>query len=256
MDISHVSICTNTKDTAKTCANVLYRSLIEAKSSRMISLHVCCWSNEAREILIEEVNKVKANYQGEYHPEIVLSNIPQEIRNRYYFNASAAINISVATAKDNILLCPGTDHILPKNIVELCNKYISDGRGWIPFAYCLHKGKLPVISGDNNRQNSGANGWWRMAGFAPFGITKHDWDMIGGCNEEFSEYGGSDNDLFVRMVDHDIKIFRNKCLGLFHTWHEQDKEWRKTKNKGWGKAISMTKQRRQLIETDLSDPSQ
>jgi len=247
-NLERVAICTNVRDTAEKCAKILYSSLIESEYPDLLTLSIGFWSASAKRKFLHTVEELSAQKGEGILPSIVTSVVDQKARNSCYYNAAIANNLAVYATSESIIFCPGADHILPKNIVQLCNKIISDGKVWIPLAYSLHKDKPAVISGDNNGPNSGANGWWKKAGFAPVGITRNDYIRIGGCNEHFSEYGGGDNDMFARIVDADIEVYQSRCDGLFHTWHEQDKQWRAKKNRGWGDAIRRSKTRRHMIK--------
>lgn len=245
-----IAICTNVRDTAVKCAKVLFKSILYSNFPDLITLSIGFWSASAKREFISTIKNM-CDINSTNSPNIITSVVNQQARNTYYYNAAIANNLAVYSTSENILFCPGADHILPQNIVYLCNEFISDGKVWIPLAYSLHKDKPAEILGDNNNSKSNSNGWWKKAGFAPVGITRNDYNKIGGCNEEFSEYGGGDNDMFARIVDANIEVYQNRCEGLFHTWHEQDKKWREKKNKGWGEAIRRSKNRRAMIKTNI-----
>jgi hypothetical protein len=49
---------------------------------------------------------------------------------------------------------------------------------------------------------------------------RNDFINIGKLNENFTTWGGEDNDLWKRFHQDDFVVIRNRERGLFHHWHE------------------------------------
>jgi len=109
------------------------------------------------------------------------------------FSRSYCFNRAVENSKtDYVFLCDA-DMILPKNFVEQFFSNVSMEKTWFPVCFSLLKGRK--FSNDETN-----DGWWRDAGYGMVGISKKTYMSLGGLNENFSVWGGEDNDFYNRFV--------------------------------------------------------
>lgn len=131
------------------------------------------------------------------------------------FSRSYAFNQAIYQAPSNKVFRCDADMSLPHNFVKLFDRYVTEYSVWFPICFSLYKNKpLEIKEG---------NGWWRGEGHGMVGIWKENFELLGGFNEKFKQWGQEDDDLFVRAHLH-FKVFRDKCYGLFHHWHPPDED--------------------------------
>jgi hypothetical protein len=114
-----------------------------------------------------------------------------------------------------VFICDA-DMTLPFDFVELYNKFVNKKTVWFPICFSLFSGK--------KREIEFGNGWWRGEGHGIIGILKVNYESLGGFDLGFSNWGGEDDDFFVR-AHVNFKVIRKKCIGLFHNWHPPSKKW-------------------------------
>lgn len=132
------------------------------------------------------------------------------------FNKSTVVNNAVRQARtENVFLCDA-DMLFPKNHVWQYYYRVWNGRAWFPICFNLGKERPTRMSAEN--------GDWRLAGTGNVGITKTDFNRIGGLDERFTSYGGEDMDLYNRACSK-IQVIRDKYPEFYHIEHDRDTEW-------------------------------
>lgn len=124
------------------------------------------------------------------------------------FSRSAIFDRAIQKSTCPIIFICDADIYLPKNFVELANRYITEKTTWFPIVQDVdnldHKDKYPK---------------YRTQGYGIVGITRKNYLNIGGLDKRFKTWGLEDIDFFFKCYLQNIKPFREKKSKLLHLKH-------------------------------------
>lgn len=145
-----------------------------------------------------------------------------------------ALEINPPAREDTVFFLDA-DMLVPSGFCKLIEANVSVGTCFFPVCYSLHQGKLAAVKGHNSKRTSSANGWWRHKGYGNCGFNAHDFEVLGGWDEQFGpDWGGEDFALF-RQAKGLLKVGRKRVQGLFHQWHQPDPSVQAAKAKMGGR---------------------
>jgi len=134
------------------------------------------------------------------------------------FSRSYSVNMACKQAKTRYLFMCDIDMHLPKDFVRQYYNNVNYKSVWFPTCFKLFENKQKFINEDN--------GIWLEDGHGIVGMTSNNFFDKCHLNEDFTEHGGEDNDLYYRILKkRKLKIIREKYIGLFHNWHEDLREY-------------------------------
>ncbi|XP_070566300.1 beta-1,4-N-acetylgalactosaminyltransferase 3-like [Ptychodera flava] len=120
----------------------------------------------------------------------------------------------------------------PADIVFLCDLHLEIPTDMIDrIRKHVIKTKMvyaPVVAklecGKTTRNPTGV---WDMNGYGLLGITKYDWDKIGGMNtKEFvDKWGGEDWEFIDRIIQGGLQVVRHRVPYLYHYYHSKKGMW-------------------------------
>lgn len=193
-----VSICTGLKNRSENYLHFVLDSVLQMENQEKIELSVFdCHSTDITAL----ENKIREKWKG----KLVFTSQDCDFARAFTFNR--AIN----QASNELIFAADADMTLPKNLVKLCNKFVSKKSVWFPICFDLKENKPAVISEEN--------GYWRSGGFGMFAAYKRQFFKAGKYNEKYKTWGKEDFDLWKGFYLKGFFPIRNRCEGLFHNYH-------------------------------------
>lgn len=128
------------------------------------------------------------------------------------FERAYALNQAAVMAENECLFFTDVDFEIPKNIVELVNKYTQFNSMWFPIVFYLYKDKDKTISKKNGE-------WMIWGGKGLFACYKKTFFEVGRLDEHFKSWGGEDEAFWLNCHASKKIIIRNKEKSLMHQWH-------------------------------------
>ncbi len=128
------------------------------------------------------------------------------------FERAFALNQAAAMAQNELLFFTDVDFEIPRNIVELVNKYTQFNTMWFPIVFYLYKNKEKTIRKTNGE-------WMIWGGKGLFACSKNTFLTLGQLNEEFKTWGAEDEAFWLKCHASQKIIIRNKEKSLIHQWH-------------------------------------
>jgi len=143
------------------------------------------------------------------------------------WNKSHALNIGIKMCKSDYIATTDCDMIIPKYFFEKIKDYLT---GKDIFVYSTNVRRINTRKGSFKQKWNWSTRWWKKNNFYPIksdgGIQlfsrKWIW-KVKGYDENFTYWGGMDNDLHLRaLFDHIPTI--DLGVQLLHQEHKHDKE--------------------------------
>ncbi len=197
-DLKPVSICTGIKNRTSNYLEYVLTSILEMDHQDLVELSVYDCGSDDFETLEKEIRQ---KWKGKL--KIVSKPAP--------FTRSASFNHAIAQASNELFFVTDADMSLPKDLVILCNKYVTSKTAWFPIVFTLFEKRPAIISNLNGR--------WLPAGLGMFASTKDQFEKAGKYNTAYTEWGIEDNELWINYFKAGILPIRSRCRGLIHHWH-------------------------------------
>ena len=134
------------------------------------------------------------------------------------FSRTVSINMAVRQATtENVFVCDA-DVSLSKTFPDDFRKHVKKSTLWFPILWSQFEGK-PIEIGKKEY------GWFRETGFGMMGLTKADFEIVGGYNEKIKKWGGEDQEFFyTAKKKRKLNVVRKRSK-LIHHWHPKDTAW-------------------------------
>lgn len=140
-----------------------------------------------------------------------------------YFNRAQGLNYAANHTKatgNDILFFIDVDILVPVDFVGMLQTNVQLGHVWFPVTYSLHRDKPVSVHKNSRAGKAGAHGWWRTSGHGMCGFTFQDFKKVGQWKDLLGvTWGREDNDIAARTKNKGLIVVRDRCTGLFHTWH-------------------------------------
>ncbi len=201
-----VSICTGIKNRSENYLNSVLSSVIEMDHSELVELSIYdCGS--------EDFTRFEAALDQNWKGKLKLTYSHEE------FTRSSSFNQAIRQSTHPLIFACDADMLLPKDLVQEINRFVSRKTVWFPICFWLDKDKAARIAPEH--------GHWHPVGKGMFASSRKQFDEIGGFDENYITWGGEDWDIWLRFWKAGFYPVRTKCQGLFHRWHpslKPDKE--------------------------------
>lgn len=206
-----ITICTGIYNRSDNYLNYLLQSINECNNKDLITLSVFdCNSNDVENLELE----IRKLWNG----KLIFNS------ENINFSRSYTFNKAVKQSETELIFICDADLSLPKNIVTYCNFFVGSKRVWYPIFFFLYKNKPKTVSK--------VTGEWELYGSkGMLACLKKDWDLIGGLNETYVNWGNEDTELWERFHKSQFTIVRNKTK-IFHHWHQTHNPKYEFMNKG------------------------
>src|SRR6185437_3981130 len=126
----------------------------------------------------EDVTFFEQKIREAWEGKLIFTREPQ------HFTRSASFNAAIDQCTNNLFFASDADMTLPKNLVNLCNKYVTRKTAWFPIVYNLFE--------DRPAEFSRKNGGWRRVGKGMFASTKTQFEKAGKFNTMYRQWGWED----------------------------------------------------------------
>jgi len=197
-NLKPISICTGIKDRTSNYLDFVLSSILEMDHQDLIEISIFDCGSKDVSLLKEELGK-------KWRGKMIFSN---EIHD---FTRSFSFNRAIDQSSNELFFVSDADMTLPKDLVEQCNKYVTQKTVWFPICFSLYENKHPVISSEN--------GEWRITGKGMFASTKKQFEKAGKFNLQYKTWGWEDIDIWISYFNAGIMPLRKRCNGLIHNWH-------------------------------------
>ena len=189
-----VSICTGIKNRTSQYLDYVLPSILEMDYQELIEISIYdCGSEDVA--MLED--KIKESWKG----KLVFKSEPSD------FTRSVSFNKAIDQCSNELFFACDADMSLPKNLVQLCNKFVTSKTAWFPIVFDLFE------------NYSKQNGKWRPAGKGMFSSTKAQFVKAGKYNTLYKQWGWEDTDLWITYFKVGILPLRTRCKTLMHHWH-------------------------------------
>jgi hypothetical protein len=206
-----ISICVGIKNRSDIFLKNFIQSLNNCKNLHLIELSVYdCKSTDIPDLETAIRNNFKGNliFKSEDIP----------------FSRAKAFNKSVLQSTNNLIFICDADFSIPSNIVSLVNKFTKFNSIWFPIVFYLYKNKPEFYSKSNGE-------WMQWGGKGILACQKVDFLKIGMIDETFIQWGGEDEELWLRFHKNHYTIIRSKNKKLLHHWHpSENPKYKKLEN--------------------------
>ena len=193
-----VSICTGIKDRTSQYLDNVLPSIIKLGHPDLIEISVYdCGSEDVT--LLE--SKIRELWKG----KLVFKSEPSD------FTRSVSFNSAIDQCTNDLFFACDADMSLPKDLVQLCNKFVTSKTVWFPIVFDLYENRPEIFSKQN--------GEWRQVGKGMFASTKDQFVKAGKYNTIYKQWGWEDIDLWISYFKAGIVPLRTKCKELIHHWH-------------------------------------
>lgn len=197
--LKNLAVCVGIKDRNYNLINHLIKSLNHCQYRDKITLSVFdCGS--------EDVENPETEIRKHWKGKLIFNSQPVQFARAYSFNRA------VMQADEALIFICDADMQVPENLLRLCNAYTSFRMVWYPIVFYLYQNKPSVESKENGY-------WMKFSGKGMLACKKQDFIEIGMLNEQFTEWGREDDELWERFVKAGYCILRNRQKGLIHHWH-------------------------------------
>lgn len=191
---------------------------------------VCLISNQNVKLIIilvdNDNNQDKEKHLDlikEYHnkyPKADLSVIPMSGE----FSRGLALEMGVSVLSNNSLLffCD-VDLVFSGDALQRCRDNAVEGRqAYFPVVFSQYNPK--IVFGESHTEDTNfvftkKSGFWRDYGFGITCIFKGDLLKAGGFDTSIQGWGLEDVDLFTKIINSDLKVFRSQEPGIVHVYH-------------------------------------
>ena len=197
-ELQALSICTGIKNRTQNYLDFVLSSVLKMKHQHLIELSVYdCGSGDA--------DFFKAELRKKWKGKLVF------VSEERQFTRSFSFNKAIEQASNELIFGCDADLDLPEDLVEQCNRFVTEKTVWFPVFFNLFEGKSAKISQQN--------GEWFPLSRGMFASYKWQFYKIGKFNEIFVKWGGEDDDLWMRYFKYGFLPIRTNCKGLFHHYH-------------------------------------
>lgn len=170
--------------------------------------------NETKQIM----NDLKSNY-------LVKINVLE--LNGTFSRANALQKSSSLFADASLLLFIDVDMHFSKNVLyRVRHNTILSKQMYFPIVFSQYGDQLEFSNlnnqsaKDDNFEINNLQGYWRQFGYGMVSLYKRDLDLVGGYNISINGWGMEDVDLYDRVVQSNLTIFRAIDPELIHVYHK------------------------------------
>ncbi|KAG7322295.1 hypothetical protein KOW79_013641 [Hemibagrus wyckioides] len=189
--------------------------LISNQNVKLIIILVDNDSNQDKEKHLDLIKE----YHNKY-PKADLSVIPMSGE----FSRGLAIEMGVSGLNNNTLLffCD-VDLVFNGDALQRCRDNAAEGRqAYFPVVFSQYNPK--IVFGESHTEDTNfvftkKSGFWRDYGFGITCIFKGDLLKAGGFDTSIQGWGLEDVDLFTKIINSDLKVFRSQEPGIVHVYH-------------------------------------
>lgn len=189
--------------------------LISNQNVKLIIILVDNDSNQDKEKHLDLIKE----YHNKY-PKADLSVIPMTGE----FSRGLALEMGASGLNNNSLLffCD-VDLVFSSDALQRCRDNTIEGKqAYFPVVFSQYNPKI-VFTGshteDSNFVFTKKTGFWRDYGFGITCIFKSDLLKAGGFDTSIQGWGLEDVDLFTKIINSDLKVFRSQEPGIVHVYH-------------------------------------
>ncbi|XP_067114847.1 chondroitin sulfate synthase 3 isoform X1 [Osmerus mordax] len=172
-------------------------------------------SNQDREKQLHLIKEYRKKY-----PKADLSIIPMT----GYFSRGLALELgSSQLDNDTLLFFCDVDLVFSVDALQRCRENAIKGQqAYFPVVFSQFDPKI-VYAGntpdDSNFVFTKKSGFWRDYGFGITCIFKSDLQKAGGFDTSIQGWGLEDVDLFTKVINSGLKVFRSQEPGIIHLYH-------------------------------------
>jgi len=197
-NLKPVTICTGIKDRTSNYLDCVLKSILEMQNQELIELSIYdCGSKDADVLKRTIIDKWKG--------KLIFTSGAREFTRSYSFNSA------IDQASNEMIFASDADMILPKNLVERCNRFVTEKTVWFPVYYSLFENRPHVVSKQNGK--------WISAGKGNFAAMKQQFEKAGKYNTFYTRWGWEDTELWINFHTFGIIPMRTKWHGFMHKWH-------------------------------------
>ncbi|MDQ3072792.1 MAG: galactosyltransferase-related protein, partial [Bacteroidota bacterium] len=193
-----VSICTGLKNRSDNYISYVLESANKMENKTLLELCIFdCYSTDIPDLEA----KIKKTWSGKVKFETM----------ECEFTRSFTFNKAIALATSPLIFACDADMLLPYDLVNQCNKHVTNKTVWFPVCFNLKKNRPASVHPNN--------GAWLTIGTGMFASYKWQFDKIGGFDTSFVTWGGEDWDVYRRFWKGGFMPYRSMLIGLFHNYH-------------------------------------
>ena len=197
-NLKPITICTGIKDRTSNYLECVLQSVLEMDNQKLIELSIYDCGSKDADIL---ESTIREKWKG----KLIFTREERE------FTRSYAFNKAIDQAVNNLFFASDADMILPANLVEICNRFVTDKTVWFPVCFSLYEGRPAIISDKNGK--------WDYNGKGNFAATKQQFEKAGKFNPFYTTWGLEDTELWINFYTIGIIPIRSKWKGFIHKWH-------------------------------------
>ncbi|KAI5629273.1 chondroitin sulfate synthase 1 precursor, partial [Silurus asotus] len=187
-------------------------------SNQNVKLIIILVDNDSNQDKEKHLDLIKEYYNK--YPKADLSVIPMTGE----FSRGLALEMGASGLNNNSLLffCD-VDLVFSSDTLQRCRENAIEGRqAYFPVVFSQYSPKI-VFAGsraeENNYVFTKKSGFWRDYGFGITCIFKSDLLKAGGFDTSIQGWGLEDVDLFTKIINSDVKVFRSQEPGIVHVYH-------------------------------------
>ena len=183
-------------------------------------MHIVLFTKDSSDIEVENILRTVGHYQKTYggkHIEVIEAD--------GNFARAAALDLGAKQcSKNNLLFCVDVDILLTVDSLNRIRLNTIEGKQvyypvvfsqYNPNTICKNSQSCTIDDFDF----SSDMGYWRQFGYGIAAMYRSDLDRVGGYDTSIQGWGKEDVDLFQKIVESNLTIFRSVDVGMVHAFH-------------------------------------
>lgn len=190
------------------------------KRKENAQMHIVLFTKDSSDIEVENILRTVGHYQKTYGGKYI-----EVIEAEGNFARASALDLGAKQcSKHDLLFCVDVDILLTVDSLNRIRLNTIEGtQVYYPIVFSQYNPsticKNSPICAIDDFDFSSDMGYWRQFGYGIAAFYKSDLDRIGGYDTSIQGWGKEDVDLFQKVIESNLTIFRAVDVGMVHAFH-------------------------------------
>lgn len=185
-------------------------------------MHIVLFTENSSAQEVEDILNIVGIYQKKYGGHLL-----EVIEADGDFARAKALDLGAKQCSvDDLIFCVDVDIILtPESLNRIRLNTIQGIQVYYPIVFSQYDPKLLCLNKSKSSCKidlldfSSNVGYWRQFGYGIAAMYRSDLERVGGYNTDIQGWGKEDVDLFEKIVESNLTIFRAVDTGMIHAFH-------------------------------------
>ena len=183
-------------------------------------MHIVLFTKDSSDIEVENILRTVGHYQKTYGGKHI-----EVIEAEGNFARAAALDLGAKQcSKNDLLFCVDVDILLTIDSLNRIRLNTIEGKQvYYPVVFSQYNPNTICKKSQSctidDFEFSSNMGYWRQFGYGIAAMYRSDLDRVGGYDTSIQGWGKEDVDLFQKIVESNLTIFRAVDVGMVHAFH-------------------------------------